>query len=257
MIIEKKHKPSFHKANARYRGVTEHAQYTNFVLESAHDLLKIAHITTGNDSVAINGHAKELYQNFVSVMTGDEEVGKSNVFTASTLQKINHNRIVPVPVLDNWIPINGCTMTKTGDVYKLTSAGLRDPVGMATNLYVEPGDKIYVRLKVKSNTGAADFSFGSINMRTGPDTKGDTKKRPLEKNQGFITLDYILRFGYSESVSLNINVHEQPDILTATEIEVKDLEIYYIEETDVQVKSFDQQIKPNLDGIEEKINSIR
>lgn len=47
MRITKTFKPSFHKANARYRGVTEHSQYTNFVLESAHDLLLLSGIATG------------------------------------------------------------------------------------------------------------------------------------------------------------------------------------------------------------------
>lgn len=89
MIIEKKYKPSFHKANALYRGVTEHSQYTNFVLESAHDLLKIGHITTGNEVTDIKGHESEMYDNFVSIMTGDSELGKSNLFTASSLQKVD------------------------------------------------------------------------------------------------------------------------------------------------------------------------
>lgn len=257
MIIEKKHKPSFHKANARYRGVTEHSQYTNFVLESAHDLLKLAHITTGNSATSIDGHEKELHKNFVSIMTGDEEVGRSNLFTASTLQKIDRTRIVQIPELMNWSPLNGCTMTQSGRISSMSSNGLKDPVGMYSNLYVEPGEKLYIRLKVRSNTGAVDFSFGSVNMRVGPDTNGDTKKVAIEKNQDFITVDYMLRFQYAESVSININVHEQPDMLQPTEIEVKDLEIYYLEESPIQVTSFDEVIKPGLDQLEEDINSIR
>ncbi|MEC3316203.1 hypothetical protein P9141_25935, partial [Bacillus thuringiensis] len=118
MKIEKKYKPSFHKANARYRGVTELSQYTNFVLESAHDLLLLGHITEGNEATNKDGHKKEMYNNFVSIMTGDREVGKSNVFTASTLQKIDYSRTVPVPELDSWSPLNGCTKTAAGDAIK-------------------------------------------------------------------------------------------------------------------------------------------
>ncbi|WP_433957848.1 hypothetical protein [Cytobacillus horneckiae] len=190
-------------------------------------------------------------------MTGDEEVGKSNLFTASTLQKIDRTRIVELPGLENWSPLNGCTMTHSGRIYRLSSNGLKDPVGIFSNLYVEPGDKLYIRLKVRSNNGAVDFSFGSVNMRVGPDTNGDTRKVIVEKNQDFVTVDYILRFQYAESVSVNINVHEQPDILQPTEVEVKDLEIYYLEESPIQVASFDEVIKPGLDQLEEDINSIR
>lgn len=59
MKIEKKYKPSFHKANARYRGVTELSQYTNFVLESAHDLLLLGNITEGNEATHKDGHKKK------------------------------------------------------------------------------------------------------------------------------------------------------------------------------------------------------
>lgn len=257
MRIEKKYKPSFHKANARYRGVTELSQYTNFVLESAHDLLLLGHITEGNEATNKDGHKKEMYNNFVSIMTGDREVGKSNVFTASTLQKIDYSRTVPVPGLDSWSPLNGCTKTAAGDVIKLSSNGLLDPVGMFSTLYVEPGDKLYIRMKVRSTGGAADFTFGSNNMRMGPNTNGDTRKVPLPQSNEFITIDYVLRFQYAESVSININVHEKPNVLKATNIEVKDLEIYYFNETPIQVSSFDTVIKPNVDELEEKINSIR
>lgn len=257
MKIEKKFKPSFHKANARYRGVTELSQYTNFVLESAHDLLLLGHITEGNEATNKAGHKKEMYNNFVSIMTGDQEVGKSNLFTASTLQKIDYSRTVPVPGLNSWSPVNGCTKTTVGDAIKLSSNGLLDPVGMYSTLYVEPGEKLYIRMKVRSTAGASDFSFGSNNMRMGPDNNGDTKKVPLAASNEFITVDYVLRFQYAESISININVHEDPNALRATNIEVKDLEIYYFDEAPIQVSSFHTVIKPSIDELEEKINSIR
>lgn len=257
MIIEKQYKPSFHKANARYRGVTELSQYTNFILESAHDLLLLSQITTGSEAVSKKGHEKELYDNFISVMTGDEEVGKSNLFTASTLQKIDYSRTVPVPKLTSWSSLNGCTMTTVNGAQKLTSAGLKDPVGMYSTLYVEPGDKIYIRLKARSTGGASDFTFGSNNMRMGPDTNGDTRKVKLAASSNFITLDYVLRFQYAENVSLNINVHQKPSVLAAASVEIKDLEIRYFKETPVQVSSFHSVLSPAVDEIEEKLNSIR
>lgn len=47
------------------------------------------------------------------------------------------------------------------------------------------------------------------------------------------------------------------ECVKVTNIEVKDLEIYYFNETPIQVSSFDTVIKPNVDELEEKINSIR
>lgn len=257
MIIQKQYKPSFHKANARYRGVTELSQYTNFVLESAHDLFLLSNLTTGNEVINMKGHKEELHDNFVSIMTGDEQVAKSNIFTASTLQKIDYTKPVIVPSLDNWSPLNGCSMTKVDDTYQLTSSGLQDPVGLYSTLYVEPGDKIYIRLKVRSREGAADFSFGSNNIRISPSENGNTRKVALEASDDFILLDYVLRCQYAESISLNINVHQDPDILKAAAIEVKDLEIHYFEESPINVSNFYTEIKPTVDEIEETLNSIR
>ncbi|MEK1828977.1 hypothetical protein AAAC51_07460 [Priestia megaterium] len=190
-------------------------------------------------------------------MTGDSGVGKSNLFTASTLFKIDHDRQVPVPKLTSWSSLNGCTLAPAGSTQKLTSAGLLDPVGMYSTLYVEPGDKIYMRFKVRSTGGANDFTFGSNNMRKGPDTMGDTRKVPLAASTAFITVDYMLRFQYAENVSLNLNVHQNPATLKAASVEIKDLEIYYFKEADVQVSSIYSTLSPALDELEEKLNSIR
>ncbi|UOE58051.1 hypothetical protein [Cytobacillus oceanisediminis] len=256
MRLEKKHKPSFHKANARYRGVTEHNQYTNFVLETAHDLVLLINVTKGNQHTQQEGHEKEIYNNFVSVMTGDKEVGKSNLFTASTLQKIDKSRNVPVPGMEGWSSIGGCTVTKSGDSFMLTSQGLIETTGMFSPLYVEPGDKIYIRLKVKSGAGAPYFSFGSNNLRTVEQT-GNTKKVEVSAGADYILVDHVLRCHYTEAIQLNINLHESPEFLQPTSVEIKDLEIHYFQETSVAASSFDTSIKPSVDAMEEKINSIR
>lgn len=257
MRLEKRYKPSFHKANARYRGVTELNQYMNFVQESAHDLLLLSHITTGNEATDMKGHEQEAYENFVAIMTGDEEVGKSNLFTASSLQKIDYSRSVNVPALSNWSALNECEVTQAGDSYTLLSKGLKDPVGIYSTLYVEPGDKLYIRLKAKSSTGAVDFSFGSNNMRVAPNENGDTRKVSLKEGADYVTLDYVLRCKYAESIHLNINVHEAPDVLKETTVDIKDVEIYYFYEKDIRVSSFDEDIKPLVNDLEEQINSIR
>lgn len=256
MRLEKKYKPSFHKANSRYRGVTEHSHYTNFVLESAHDLLLLSHITTGNQTTLVKGHEEEMYGNFVSIMTGDGEIGRANLFTSSMLQKIDRSRTVPVPGLQSWSALNGCTQTQSGTTFTLSSQGLLDPVGMYATLYVEPGDKIHMRLRVKSTGGAPDFSFGSNNMRVNGNI-GDTKKVKILANEEFQIVDHVIRAQYAQFIQLNINVHQAPNTLSATSIQVKDLEVCYFHEASVQTASFDTVIKPAVNELEEKINSIR
>lgn len=257
MQLEKRFKPTHTKANARYRGVTEHSQYTNFVLESAHDLLLLSHLTTGNEHKGRLGHEEEIKQNFQAVMTGDGEVQKANLFTAATLQKINREKSVPIPSMGAWELVNGCVRTATSGGHKLNSAGLQNPVGALSRLFVETGDRLYIRMKVRSATGAENMSFGSSNIRRGPSETGDLKQVNLAAGADFVTVDHIIGAGYTESITLNVNLHTDPDFLKVTEIEVKDVEVFYLQETPVQASSYHDRIKPVMDELEETINSIK
>lgn len=257
MRIKKEYKPTFHRSNARYRGVTDKSQYTNFILETVRDLLHLSHITTGNEATDTKGHEKEIMENFLSIMTGDHEVGRSNIFTASTLRKVDKDRELNIPALTSWSSLNECEVKMSGDSYILESPGLKSDVGMYTTIFAEPGDSIYIRLKVRSDEGAADFSFGSNNMRTGPTSNGDTKKVPILKNKDYVIVDHVIRFKYAESVSININVHQEPDALGSGTIQVKDVEIYYINESDMEISPYHTDVKPNLSRIEDEIRAIR
>lgn len=255
MRHKKQFKPTFHKANARYRGVTDKSQYSNFVLETTRDLLHLYQITTGSEE--LKGHQQEIGGNFLSVMTGDGDVGRSNLFTASILRKINKERVLDVPELSSWLPLNNCTIESNGDSFLLTSPALETDVGMYTTLYVEPGDNIYIRLKVKSSTGAPFFSFGSNNARTGPETVGNTRNVSIQKDGEYVLLDYIVHFRYAEAVSLNINVHENPDSLTPSSIEVKDIDMYYIDESNINLSPYHSVIKPELNRVTDEIKRLK
>lgn len=257
MRLEKRYKPSFHKANAPYRGVTSLNQYSNFVLESAHDILQLSHILTGNEKKGVTGHQKDVEKNFMSIMTGDEEVGRTNLFTSSTLRKIDKERALYTPPVLSWSKLNGCVVTDTGDGYELSSEGLLDPVGIYKNIYVQPGDFIYMRLKAKSVSGAESFSFGSNNKREGANKVGDTKQVTLVAGEGFKVFDYIIACKYAQTISLSINVHEKPNTLTPTKVIVKDVEVFYMQEKPVRISSFEKDIKPAINTIEERINSMR
>jgi hypothetical protein len=257
MWYEKKLKPSFHRANARFRGVTDFHQYANFLNESGHDLFRLFSEMFGNDHRNTPGHQREMKDNFVAAMNGGRDVGKAQLFTAATLYKIDDARNVPLPALGQWIPLNGAGRTEATDGLVISSAGLQDPVGLYSTMYVEPGDKLYIRLKAKSTNGAPDFSFGSNNLRTGPNANGDTRKVPLEAGADYQLYDYILRCQYAGTVSININVHENPEQLRVSTVQVKDLEISYIQEKDLQFAPLEGRLKTEVGQIEERINSIR
>lgn len=255
MIIEKKHKPTFHKANARYRGVTELGQYSNFVLESAHDIVRLSHLISGHEGKGINGQLNEIEDNFQAIVSGDREVGNANLFTAATLNKISE--AVDVAPIENWSSLNECIITKTEKGVKLESKGLVGTVGIYTSLYVQPGQQIYIRLKVKSTTGAPTFTIGSSNIRTGPSTTGVTKTVPISANSDSLLIDHIISCKYAETIHLNINIHQAPQVLKKEAIEIEDFEIYYLDSKEISVKSHHTEIKPTLNSMYEQLYSIQ
>lgn len=256
MFIEKKHKPTFHKANARYRGVTELGQYSNFILESAHDIVHLNHLISGNNKKGITGQLNEIENNFRAITSGDREVASSNIFTASTLNKIGDS--IDIPALENWSPLNKCAIVKTDTSVILESKGLVDPVGIYTSLYVQPGQLIYIRLKVKSTTGAPTFTIGSSNIRTGPsENTGILKTFPVSKGNDYSLIDFVLPCKYSETINLTINIHQVPEELKAENVEIKDFEIYYLESKDISVKSYREEIKPMLNAMNKQLQSIK
>lgn len=255
MFIEKRHKPTFHKANARYRGVTELGQYSNFILESAHDIVHLNHLISGNEKKGVVGQLNEIENNFRAITSGDREVAKSNVFTASTLNKVGE--AIDIPALENWSPLNKCAIVKTDTSVILESKGLVDPVGIHTPLYVQPGQLIYIRLKVKSATGAPTFTIGSSDIRTGPTESGILKTFSIPKNNDYLLIDFVLPCKYSETINLAINIHQTPDELKAESVEIKDFEIHYLESRDVSVKSYREEIKPMLNAMNKQLYSIK
>lgn len=257
MQLEKRFKPTHHKANARYRGVTEHAQYTNFVQETAHDLLLLSHLKTGNEKTDRLGHEKEIEQNFRAVMTGDGDVAKTRLFKVAKLQKLDRSRTVDMAPLPNWELVNNTTKVTEGNGLRLSDSGLKTPAGALTRLYVEAGDRLYLRMKVRSETGAPNFSFGSSNMRMGPGEYGNLKEVPLAAGEEYVVVDHILEVRHNESITLNLNLFTSPDFLTATKVQVRDLECYYLNEQGVQAAGYHDVVKPRIDAIEETINSIK
>lgn len=255
MIIEKKHKPTFHKANARYRGVTELGQYSNFVLESAHDIVRLNQLISGHEGKGINGQLNDIEDNFRAITSGDREVSSTNLFTATTLNKINE--AVDVPPLEDWSSLNECIVTKTEKGVKLKSKGLSGTVGIYTPLYVQPGQQIYMRLKAKSATGAPTFTIGSSNMRIGPSSTGVTKTVSISQNSDFLLMDYTISCKYAETIQLTINVHQSPEVLREEEVEIEDFKIYYLDSKEIRVKSYYEEIKPTLNSMYEQLYSIQ
>ena len=254
MKIEKRLKPSGTKSNSRYRGVTDLMQFSNFVLESAHDMNLLAHELTGNEPTGKLGHEKEIEDNYISLFNGGVNPASYSSFTASTICKVNRSRAVKVPALDTWEKVNGCTVTKSGTTYKLSSPGTLDPCGVRTGIFVFPGDIIYFRLKVSSTTNLDAFTFGSENINRGA---GDLKKVNIIANSDGLYVDYRLYCTSQETIFLNVYVHKQPSTLKAQSVSVQLIECFYAEEVPVNVTPLNGELKNGLNEMRESINFLK
>ena len=255
MIIEKGWKPSGTKANARYRGVTDLSQYSNFVLETAHDLNLLSHLLTGNEKTNVIGHEKAIDDNHLALFNGGNPA-YYNSFTASTICKVNRDRKVTTPTLDKWESVGGCVVSKVGTGYRLSSNGTLDPCGVRTGIFVMPGDIIFLRLKVNTAiSGTVDgFTFGSENVNNGT---GSLKKLSFTKtNDGFF-VDYRLYCTSQETIFLNLYVHKQPTTLKAQSVDILSMECFYAEETKVGVKPLNGEMKQDLNESREVINFLK
>lgn len=253
--IKWKWKPSGAKANARYRGVTDLEQYSNFILESAHDMNLLSHILTGNESTKMPGHEKAIQDNQIALLNGDVSPVAYSSFTSSTLMKIDKNKPIDVPPLHLWEKVGGCEVTKIDEGYRLSSPATFQTCGIRTGLFVSSGDILSIRLRAKTADGIPDFTIGSENLNGGI---GDLKIFPVKVDSYGFYIDYRLYCKNHETIFLNMYLYDEPerDVVTSS-VELYDIGLYYGEEINVSPVPLNGELKTDLNQIRETLNFLK
>jgi hypothetical protein len=256
MIIKNNLRPTAIRTNSRFRGPTELGKYTNFVLETVHDLKLLGSVMDRNDFVeGHRGHTDFIRDNFAAYVSGDAPI-TSSISTASTLyHPIGDVFEEEVNLMDSsWATYGECMKMQTPDGVVLESTGLLDPVGVAAQKYVEEGDIIYIRMGVRLLYGDnASFTLGSHDINQ---NEGDITKYEIPQNGSIIYVDKRLYCKHREPISINIDVHNLPETLEPTSIEVRDVEIKYLSENNVTVEPVDIVVKSRINNLESKIRNI-
>jgi hypothetical protein len=251
---EKKWRLSGTKANARYRGVTDLEQYSNFVLESAHDMNLLSHVLTGNKKINMPGHEKAIENNYIALFNGGVSPVMYDSFTASNLMKIDKKRPINVPPLESWESVGGCVVSKTVTGYSLTSPGLVSACGIRTGLFVQSGDVLCIRLRAKTAEAIPDFTIGSENVNG----IGSLKKSAIAVDSYGFYVDYRLYCKNHETIFLNIYVHYEPENeVVASSVELMDIGLYYGEEIEVSVTPLNGELKTDLNRMRETLNFLK
>lgn len=252
---EKEWKTSGTKANSRYRGVTDLNQYSNMVLEAAHDMTLLSHILTGNEQTNTPGHEKAIVDNYNSLFNGGVNPVLYDSFTASKLMKVNKKKKINVPSdLTTWESVGGCVTTKTTGGYQLASPGTFSNAGVRTPVYVRPGEILSIRLRAKTAKALTDFSIGSENINV----SGSLKKSSVATSTYGYFMDYRLYCTNYETIFLNLYVHHTPQAaLTASSVELLDVELFYAEELPVSITPLNGSLKTDLNQIRETLNFLK
>jgi hypothetical protein len=251
---EKTWKPSGTKANARYRGVTDLEQYSNFVLESAHDMTLLSHVLTGNEKTGVPGHEKAIQDNYIALFNGGVSPVAYDSFTASTLVRLNRNKPIAIPAIETWQSVGGASVVKTSAGYQINSPGTYSTAGIHTSLYVSPGDIICIRLRAQTNTDLLDFSIGSDNLNG----IGSLQKFPIKTDTYGFYVDYRLYCRNHETIFLSIYLHDKPATTpVACSAIISDVGLYYADEVPVSLAPLNGELKTDLNIMRETLNFLK
>ena len=251
---EKTYKPSSTKANARYRGVTDLNQYSNFVLESAHDMTLLSHIMTGNASTNVPGHEKAVTDNYVALFNGGVSPVMYDSFTASTLMKVNKKSKLKTPAdLTTWESIGNCSVSAITGGYRLSSPGTASSCGIRTPITVYSGQILSLRLRAKTAQALNDFVIGSENLND----IGSLKKFPIKASSYGYFVDYRLYCKNHETIYINLYVHQTPTSVVASSVELLNIEFCYGEELPVSLIPLNGDLKTDLNQMRETLNFLK
>lgn len=260
MIIKNQLRPTTIRTNSRFRGQTETEKYTNFVLESVHDMKLLSSVMDRNEYV--DGHRGQtdfIDDNFAAYVSGGAPI-IANINTASVLyspleELLKRDTAGYVDLMDSiWTEKNSCSRTKTSTGIQLATLGLNNPEGIVTQLNVKEGDIIYIRMGVKFISGDnTSFGIGSQNINQ---NIGDIKKFTLPENGSIIYIDKRLYCKHREPLSINIDVQNTPSTLQATTVEVFDVEVRYMMEDNVTVLPVNTTLKSRVNNLESDIRNI-
>lgn len=261
MIIRSDLRPTMIRTNARHRGPSESYQYSNYIGEVIHDLMLLGKVMDQDESKpeAFTGHSNYILGNLGGYITGQYPV-TSNIQDAAKLIHVKDhlyagdNKLADQLSSSLWTPYGNCVKSATGNKAVISSPGTDTPSGIGTQIMVEEGQVIFIRMAVRLMSGdGTAFAIGSHNINQG---KGDVKNVKLTQNGATIFIDKRLYCQHREPITINIDVQYLPGKLGAGQMEISDLEIRYATENELTLGPLDTYLKPKVNLLEETVNNI-
>lgn len=256
MYIRYERRPSLIRTNSRFRGPTERNKYTNFVLETVHDLKLLGSIMDRNEYIpGHRGHTDFIQDNFVAYFSGEGRPITANIGSAAQLLHPKESVFENLNLMSaDWVSYGNCVKATTNRGISLESNGTIDPSGIRAQIPVEEGDIIFMRMGVRLLSGdGSSFTIGSHSINQG---EIDVKKFEIPSNGTTIYVDKRLYCKHRELISLNIDVHYLPATLKPAKVEIIDVEIRRISEYRLTVQPINTEIKSRINKLEDQIHNL-
>lgn len=248
--------PTIIRKNARFRGPTGLSDYSNYLLETIHDMKLLGGTMDRNENIpGHRGQSDHIKDNLKAYLHGDAAITAS-VDSATVLfhvtEPVQKNMDIMSTDWADYGSVERSSLQVPGAL--LSSPGLLDPAGVSTQLIGEEGDIFYLRMKVVHKSGnTLGFSIGSHNINYG---EGDMERKTISQNSTTNYVDKRLYCKHRGPFTVNIDVHNLPDFLEPGAVEISELSIHYAEEHHLSVSPVDTEIKSRVNQLESKLKNI-
>ena len=250
--IEKKHRPSFEKINAPYRGVSSKDDFVNAVHAITHDLVYTQIKSGGKEGK--RGHQQQIDDNFTLLYAGEGERETATLPSAGVYSKIIEPANISQDLSSSvWTFSNGVVKTKSDNKITLNEKGLVSPAYLSGSLPVKLGEIIYIRFKgrVVEGDGKA-FYVGVDNLNS----EGEFLKH-IELTSEMKWHDLKIYSNQSQLIDLRFYLHKLPEQLAKTTIEIDSLEIMRMEETNCSIAGISDVLNKELSVADNKIEFLK
>lgn len=247
----KTYRNSLEKHNAPFRGVSKREDFVNHQMAVTHDLLEIFNVSGGNSN--IHGHRQINEDNLSAIINGDKNFTTEN-YTAGIIKKVIKEE-EEYSDLSTWTIPNltyGTVQYISPREWVLTPPEkVKGFFELEKIINVKAGKKILIRFKPEKWSGDTVYSIGVTRF----DSSGDkTKELKVDEFNNYTKVsnsyfEHIVRFDEDRDVRLSIKSKTAADGSLGEEpLHMVEFGIYEIEETDVYIRSLEEDIKPMINN---------
>lgn len=250
--------------NHRYRGASEQAKYQNYLGQTLHDLITLAHWMDGDHRPfrLQSGQTDTIRYHFARYTTGTEEQGdlRATLPTAGRVQRTEppDQRLAEVPLTD-WTIENDEWVTVSSTDEGIHLATDQERTAITYPLYIEEPASFVLRVALRAET--PEHPWVSIGSPNADDGSAVWETHRLPDDGSVVWIETILEVPQTQTVRLGIRPH-QPDAFTPNQYEPQDYEILAVEwrpfqDTPVQLAPISRTMATQVADLEARLHALR